>query len=289
MNAIICLTRKQSGVPGPLFEHGYQLECIGLKFSNRVGETVNPDLSLKGDSERTLLLVDCKSGGVKESQARTYANLSPDDVVAANITSLDSKNLILDITFVGMSKNEKKLLYAEAKNRYGLPVVIFEGLFMQKRGSNSFRNKRLDDLFQQGIKFRGKIPTDFYPFSADDLDSYILNEIAPILFEMHRKSLEFTVDDILREAHQFFDYLDNEEKDTLKGRIGWILRLIVQDQDLRFLLSKQKKWKIDPEVSAIYLKKGIQKFIEKCEVDEEKLKIVKLSDFFPSGEIADSM
>jgi hypothetical protein len=256
MNAIISLTRKERGIPRPLFQLGYQLECIGLKFPNRAGETVNPDLSIKGDVQRNLLLVDCKSGGVKHSQAERYAKLTSNEVIAANITSLESSNLVLDVSFVGMHKNENKLLEAEDKNKYGLPIIILDGLLMQKKGPNRFKNDDLNTVFDKGINFYAKIPTGFYPFSADDRNSYILEEIAQVLFEMHAKNLEFTEEDILLKAHPFHDYLEPGEKDSLKGCIGRILSLVEKDSDFRFVISKQKKWKIDPEIGIGPLRKG---------------------------------
>jgi len=283
INAIISLTRKEKGIPRPLFQLGYQLECIGLRFPNRHGDTVNPDLSIRGDVERNLLLVDCKSGGVKHAQAEIYARLTSEDIVAANITSLESRNLILDLTFAGMRKNEKKLLDAEDRNKYGLPIVVLDSLSMQKRGSNRFKNERLNELFDKGINFGGKIPTGFYPFSADDRNSYILGEIAPVLFEMHAKGLEFTPEDILTKAHPYHDYLDSGEKDALKGGIGRILSRIEQDPDFRFVISKQKtKWMISPDIGIVYLRRGIQELIEKWSEEEETPKLFEFFSREPS-------
>lgn len=277
MNAVISLTRKEKGVPLPLFQLGYQLECIGLRFPNRAGETVNPDLSIRGDAEKNLLLVDCKSGGIKRFQAERYAKLTSDDVIAANITSLESRNLVLDVSFAGMHKNESKLLEAEDKNKYGLPIIILDGLLIQKKGPNRFKNENLNTVFDKGVNLCSKIPTGFYPFSADDRNSYILEEIAPVLFEMHAKNLEFTEEDALLRAHPFHDYLDAGEKDSLKGCIGKILSLVEKDPDFRFVISKQKKWKIDPDIGIVHLRKGIQALIERwSEVEETP----RLSEFF---------
>jgi len=275
VNAAICLTRKSEEFPSPLFDMGYQLECIGLKFSNRDGETINPDLSIKGDLHGTLLLVDCKSGGVKHLQAARYARLTAEDIVSANVTSMDSANLVLDIAFFGTGKNREKLIEADNRGQYGIPIVILDKLLL-KKDVHQFKTQELEALFDKGVTFRKRIPTSFYPFSADDPPSYILNEIAPFLCIMHLQNEEFSEDDILQKAHPFLDYSDDDEKASLKGRIGNLLSSMQKDQDYRFLLDKQKKWKIDPEISSKNLKSAIQKFIEKLEKSERD---TRLSDF----------
>jgi hypothetical protein len=283
INAIICLTRKNTDLPSPLFEKGYQLECIGLSFTNLMGNTINPDLSIKGDSDKVLLLVDCKSGGLEQDQAQRYASLSPADIVSQNVTTLDSVGLQLEIMFVGSGKNEKKLLDGENKTKCAIPVVILKNtMVLVMQGPNHFKNGILNEIFGKGIQFNHAIPTGFYPFSADDSPSYILTEISPILLQMHLKESEFSEDEILRESHQYYDYLDKKERDALRARIGFILNAIKKDQDFRFVFDRQKKWKIDPQFSIITLKKAIQEFVVKLERVEEgsKLKVTTLTDIF---------
>jgi hypothetical protein len=265
MNVIICLTRKNKDLPSSLYNLGYQLEFIGPRFTTRMGEPVNPDISIKGHSERTLFLVDCKSGGLKHKQAQIYAKLTPEDVISAGVSGLDSKGLIVDVAFAGGNKAEPKLLEAEALGNYGLPILILDNLLLQKRGDNEFKNQNLEGLFSQGVTFRGKLPTGFYPFSPDDSRSHILAEIAPVLYEMHRRDCEFSEDDLLEKAHPYYECFDDQEKRQLKSRIGSILSSIPKEHDYRFLINKQNKWKIDSDMTPQRLQKAIQEFINKIE------------------------
>lgn len=259
-----------------MYNLGYQLEFIGPRFTNRDGETINPDISIKGHSESTLLLVDCKSGGLEHKQARRYSKLTAEDVISANITTLNSKSLLLDIALAGGHKAEPKLLEAEARENYGLPILILDNLLLQKRGDKNFNNQNLEGLFIQGVRFPGNLPTGFYPFSPDDSRSHILAEVAPVLYEMHRKDCEFSEEDLLREAHPYYDYFDDHEKSQLKARMGSILSSIHQDRDYRFVLDKQNKWKIDSEMTPQRLQKCIQEFINKTEEDDKQAKLPDL-------------
>jgi len=277
MNVIICLTRKSRDLPSSLYTQGYQLEYIGPKFTNRAGEEIHPDLSIKGHSESTLLLVDCKSGGLKPLQALRYSKLVPEDIVSAGVTSLDSKGLIVDVTFAGTAKAAPKLLEAESKGNYGLPIVIFNQILLQKLGPGKFKNPNLEGLFSKGIVFSKKCPTGFYPFSPDDSRAHILTEIAPVLFEMHRKESEFSEEDLLKAAHPFYDNFDDVERNQLKGRLGSILSEIPQEEAYRWVLTKQNhKWMIDPQMSAQKLQKAIQEYIELVDYKDKQTNLIDI-------------
>jgi len=183
--------------------------------------------------------------------------------------------------FVGTAKNEKRLLEEEEEGKYGLPILILRDSLLVKVGQNQFKSGILEGIFAKGVTFGKRIPTAFYPFSADDPSSYILTEISPILLEMQMNDSEFSEDELLHKAHQYYDYLDKKEKDALRGRIGFILSSIKKDQDFRFVLDRQKKWKIDRDFSPVTLKKAIQEYIRKLEREEEpsKLRATKLGDF----------
>jgi hypothetical protein len=269
MNAMICLSRKSQRTSSPLFDLGYQLEYIGPRFANRQGQIINPDLSFKGDAHHTILLTDCKTGGLDHEQATKYSRLSPEDIISANITTLDSAGLVLDIVFVGGKKSEQKLLEAELRNSYGIPIVILRDGSLKKKGQNHFRNSTLDSLFANGVIFSTKIPTGYYPFSSDDPPSYMLASIAPIMLDMLMRNVEFSEDDIIQKAHPLYDYLDKNEKVALKAKIGRLLTSIGEDTEFRFTIDKQKKWKIDPDMSLTRFKKMIQALIEKMEPSEK--------------------
>jgi hypothetical protein len=277
MNVIICLTRKSRDLPSSLFDQGYQLEYIGLKFTNRAGEEIHPDLSIKGHSESTLLLVDCKSGGLKHLQAQRYSKLTPEDIVSASVTRLDSKGLILDVTFAGTDKAGPKLLEAESRENYGLPIVIFDRFLLQKQGPGKFRNPNLESLFNQGVTFPKRCPTGFYPFSPDDSRAHILTEVASVLFEMHRKQCEFSEEEVLKEAHPFYDNFDDDERNQLKGRLGSILSEIPQEKDYRWVLTKQNhKWMIDPQMSTQRLQKAIQEYVELVDYRDKQTNLIEI-------------
>lgn len=278
VNVAICLTRKSDEFPCPLFDIGYQLECIGLKFSNRDGQIINPDLSIRGDPHRSLFLVDCKSGGMKHIQAGRYAKLAAEDIVSANATSMDSANLVLDIAFFGTDRNREKLAEADKRGQYGIPVVILHKSLL-KKDINQFKTQKLDELFANGVTFLRGIPTSFYPFSVDDSSSYLLMEIAPILCVKHLHNEEFSEDDILREAHPFYDYLGDDERAALKGRIGNLLSSMSEEQDYRFLIDRQKKWKINEEIKPKVLRSAIENYIQKLEKLEGATKLTDFSAF----------
>ncbi len=90
INNAICLARKQNCINNILSDNGYDLDYIGPRIPVSDGEVV-PDVTFKSTIENLLLIIECKSGSIDYSQALRYKNLTEEDIITSNITSLDSK------------------------------------------------------------------------------------------------------------------------------------------------------------------------------------------------------
>ena len=98
---------------------------------------------------------------------------------------------------------------------------------------NSFKCEILQRIFtvNGGVDLPNPTPVFYYPFGCYDSDSHILSNIIPVLLQFRGK--EFNVEDILKVTHnKLFDYMDQSFIDSLKGRVGNLLRSFSENPSL---------------------------------------------------------
>jgi len=287
MNVMIGLVNKHSTYPSTLSDKGYQLECICPSFLNNEGKEVNPDIIFKSHAENNLFIVECKTGTLQKEQATVSKNLTKDEIQQQHITTLTGE-FTLDKTLVCTEKNLSKV---DAKNRewnLNFPIVCkYNSNNIKKSNSIKFNSAVLESIFLNGINLPNNIPTVYYQFSPEDPDEYILMHILPAIMKLsltlHKD--HFTLDELLKETHLLYDYLDKKEQVKLRGKVGSLLSELERSELKEFLNkvpNQQNTWQI--------IKNRILSFRNKCQKmiseyhlilqkKEEEKKQRKISDF----------
>jgi len=286
MNIMIGLANKHETFPSVLADNGYQLDSICPSFLNKDGKEVNPDLIFKSHAENNLFIVECKTGTLQEEQAITYKSLTSEEVKQQNITTLPG-NFSLDKTWVCIEKNLTKVNSKNSEWKLNFPIVCKFNTTLKKSNNIPFNSTILNSIFTKGIDIPNNIPTVYYSFSPEDPEEYILMHILPAIIKLSLNPHKdyFTLEELLKETHLLYEYLDKNEKTKLRKRLGSILSYLERSELKEFLnkvTNTPNAWQI--------IKNRILSFRNKCQKmikeyhsilqkKEEEKKQKKISDF----------
>lgn len=233
MNMMIGLSKKHPTYPDVLAEEGFMLESIGTSFLDSKGNEVNPDIMFKCHNENSLFLLDCKSGTLKKKQSEVYKKLTPKEVKEQNITSL-SGDFELDKSWVCSDENLDKVKEKNEEWEINFPILFENDEELKKDNSSNFNSNSLEDIFEEGVSIDGRIPTSYYPFSPEDSEEYVMFHMIQGLIKLSLDDT-FKLEDLLRETHDLYDYLDEKEKKKLKRRVGKIMKRFERDEFKEYL------------------------------------------------------
>lgn len=262
MNIILGLVSKHKNFPHTLAEKGYQLESICPSFLNKEGKEINPDIILKSHEESNLFLGDCKTGTLQKEQSLAYQELSSTELREQQIVSLPGE-FTIDISYICLEKNLEKI--KEKVESWGLSSVILCKLnkgVLKIEGNSTFKSQILNEIFKEGINIPQDSPLIYYSFSPEDPEEYILLYVLPSILALSLKAKKdsFTLEELLRETHNLYDYLDEKEKKKLRAKVSKLLS-VLERNDLKEFLNKvqnqQNTWEI--------LTKRILSFRRKCQ------------------------
>lgn len=260
MNIIICLTQKNRSCEPVLFNNHYFLESIELSFNKKNGEIIHTDLALINPKINNLVFIECKDGGLELDQANRYASLETDDIINACVTTLSEK-FSHEVVYIGCENKETKLVDNLRDNSFKFPVLIIDNEKIRLK-HNNFNCHTLNGIFSNngGVDIPEPSPVFYYPFGKDDSDAWILSRIGPVL--MGLRGEEFDVEDVLKQIHQLYDYIDNTSLKDLKGRIGKLITKISKGEFNEFFdLPTNKKYKLK-QFGVVKFQNKLNKYVE---------------------------
>ncbi len=278
MNTVICLSTKSYRYCQPvLYENHYELESIEFSFNKIDGGLIDTDIILKNPELNKMLIVECKSGALEKEQADRYKGLSKEDIVNANITTLNS-DLDFQITYLTDSENKDKLIKSIIEHSADFPIILNDGKKLSL-AHNSIKCKALYKLLTEngGISIPENPPLTYYPFGVDDSEAHLLNCIGPVLIKLLGQ--EFNVEEVLFSTHRIYEHISDKGIKTLKGRIGKILTNLSKSELNEFFDVPSSKQFSLKNVSPRKFQNRLNKYI--AEVDQNPLteKQLELSSF----------
>jgi hypothetical protein len=258
MNIIICLSNKNRHCTPELFNNHYILESIELSFNKLNGNTIHADVCLINPKSNNFILLECKDGGLEIDQAKRYATLDQKDIINACVSTL-SGNFAHEVVYLGSENKANKLINAIKLNSFNFPILVSDENKIKLR-HNDFNCQILQKIFTQngGVDLPNPVPTFFYPFGKDDSNAYILRCISPVLIGF--RGTEFDVEDVIKQVHKLYEYIDNSSLNELKSRVGRLLNNVSKNELNDFFdLPATKKYKLKDT--------GVKRFqtaLEKC-------------------------
>ncbi|WP_423792097.1 hypothetical protein ACPB8Q_05060 [Methanocaldococcus indicus] len=254
MNIILALSSKNiRNWTNKFWEMGYNIASIepniGLSFEGN-NKTSNPDILLFSNRYKHFVIIDCKSRTLKDEQTKKYIELKKKPEIIPTYVSVNVDNpekIIADCTFVSfyeeicnndLVKSERIPILHVIKQNNTEKVEKIE----LKVGN--FQNGNLNRIFP--IHINAYIPNHLYPFDLYKEDfpafvEYVLREIIKFAWSNER----FSEEDLLKNVHKYWDYIDREKKKVFKRKARYIL-VKLRDGKLKDYLKKENnKWFVD--------------------------------------------
>lgn len=223
MNAWIGLCQLDDRFPDTLAELGYSVDIIEPGISIE-GDYIQPDLILTAPRRKHSLLLDFKSYQLKDHQNDRYdtAVQNPDQLVLRGaVQGVPPDELCVDFSYSSFGD----LTEIYDLSEFDFTTVQFEAhvgdanLRIEIVGSEGFDEPELDDAFPIEVPHGNDIPTDYYPYDAEDEDHtqfsiYMMN--ATIQLAGEYESDPFNVDELLAESHKLWGSMSEEKKKELR-------------------------------------------------------------------------
>ncbi|QQG48870.1 MAG: hypothetical protein HY247_00680 [archaeon] len=255
---------------------GYSLERIGMKIALPLGEPLVPDLSFKNANPNELLLIEAKSGGVDSEQGKKYSKLQPLDISKKGLTSLDAKDLSIQVCYACTASNKQKVLENEKRNKLGFPIIAFENNRIVKEPSSAlFKNHKLEKFFSAGVSFERSPSTDVYPFSADDSRGWIAFYVMAKLVELHAVGkTRFSEKDLMLKCHPLISYFSNEHQGEVHSVVHKALVSIVEIGSTRVQIRSvgNQEWEITKFHRVKSVRKMLMDLAEKLDSEPQDLR-----------------
>jgi len=223
MNAWVGLCQLDDRFPDTLAKLGYTVDIIEPGFSIK-GDYIQPDLVLTAHRRKHSLLLDFKSYSLKDHQNDRYetAVQNPDQIVLrGGVQGVPPDDLTADFSYSSFGN----LTEIHELSDFDFTTVQFEAhigdanLRIEIVGSERFDEPELNDAFPIEVPHGKDIPTDYYPFDAEEEDYtqfciYMLN--AAIQLAGEYGSDPFNVDELLAESHKLWESMSEEKKKELR-------------------------------------------------------------------------
>ncbi len=261
VNLLLALSRHTPDLDHPLDNIGYSLEHVGLRIVLPVGNPLVPDLSFRSANPNELLLIEAKSGGVNNEQARKYASLDPVEISKRGLTSLEAMGLSVQVCYAVTAMNRDKVLENEKRYRLGFPIITFQNnLVAREPKSSPFKNPKLEKFFSDGVKFRRNPSTEVFPFSADDSRGWIAFSVASKLIELNAVGISrFTELDLTRRCHPLMGYFSRENEAEIRSVVHKTLTSLRDIGSTRLVIRSlsNQEW----EISTFRRVKSVRKML----------------------------
>ena len=288
INLLISLSHRTPDLDYPLEKRGYSLDRIGINIVLPKGQ-LNPDVSFKSHKQNHLLLVEAKSGGVDNEQAKKYGSLTADDISKRGLTTLPATNLAFQVCYVCLSKNKREVLENEKRMNWGFPILVFDGSSLKKEITDAaFIDKDLENLFSAGVKFNREPSYTHYPFDNSDTKGWIAYCIISKLAEFWAKETRrFSENELVRACHPLIEYLGRKERNAIR-RTTHLFLVELNDKEFSRLEIKphrNQEWEL---LNFVLTKKHSESLMMMADDFDKKEDFADMREFFPESDPNDS-
>lgn len=243
INLWIALTQFQPTFSASLDELGYECDIIEerLYLYNSDGEKViHPDVVLTSNENDHALVVDCKSAEVDFDQIQRYLRLDGDEdqlVIQGLVDEVEPESLSAETilsSFSDLSENEIPeeiaLVHFDVDPTSGVAIWNLEGY--------SFDNSRLNSTFPINAHPGEPLPTSHYPFDIyeGDKEAMVAGVFSSVV-SLAMKQGEYSIEDVLKQAHPYWDKLGESKQEALLERTE-VIHLELLDAGLDEYLEK---------------------------------------------------
>ncbi len=219
INAWIALTRRDTTFSTTLADLGYECSVIEQPIYS-ADEIVRPDIILASPENDHAAVVECKSAKLDADQLQRYLQLRDEQLVTqAGVGDISPDAIDSDLclsSFVDLSE-EHALPSAFA-------VVHFDqhpssGVVLWNVDDYPFSCSPLRNAFPINRPPDTPLPRHYYPFSTEPEDHRALvSKVLQSAISLAVTQGEFTVEEVLRQAHPYWKAFSNDEQEHLRRR-----------------------------------------------------------------------
>ena len=226
MNILIGMSKDFKDYPSCFKDEGYTLEIIEPKFINSEAKTVNPDILLSSNGSLNAIVSEVKKGHISQEEVDKYNAITGENLRNEVEDVFDLERLTSEFIISGTTKTEESFDHLNLEE----PGLIFGGGKVKLR--NRFKDEKLNQKFKDDITIPDKPPTNFYPFSPNDKDAVIVSKISQSLMVIAANTygedeLEFSTEDILEEAHPYWNRISGSGKKEIKSKTETIIEKLM--------------------------------------------------------------
>jgi hypothetical protein len=238
---------------GTLLELGYEADVIEEKVflqTEEGEEVVHPDIILTSPSQEHSLIIDVKSTKIDKDQLERYL------ILEDNEKQLFLQGLIEDTSIQDLRTDITLSSFTDLCNA-GIPssiaVVHFDispssGLFIKNCKDNKITNEDTADAFPINVHPEYPLPTGHYPFDIAEGDQEeMVSTVFMTVMELSIKSGEFTIEDVAKNSHPYWEVIGDGKQDELKQRVEKVfLELIdagLEDHLEKIAGTQGQRWK----------------------------------------------
>jgi len=284
MNYIIGMCKRHKDWICLLNDLGYEPQIIEQQIRTSTDEVVKPDVIVTSNRLIHSLVFECKGGTtIDTDQLRRYSTLAVDNLLRW-VTTFTSTDFHFDVCISDLQENH--LFLATISKHF--PMITFGKHKLFRTGE--FKEGTLNDAFSKPIDLVGKIPPlSYYPFSEDDVNTYIAPFVIRGLVSVAVKKAKggpsaleeslVTRDELLRLIfNPVFDALSKQHQGRLRGKIREVVRWVLAREEMEEALG------VIESRAGMTIRQPLEKLVREAQRLIEQLETQKpLIDFMPKS------
>jgi len=223
LNLFFGMCKGAGGLPRGLYELGFRVETVEIRFTNSDRRTVAPELIIASEQIHHTVLFEWKSGANTDTdQLQRYSRITTEDLVAkAYLTR--GKCTIHDIAVIGKDEHRDRIPIGIEEGGYDFPVlvVVADGL---ETILNGFHVAETDAAFRRLTVNWDTLPTTFFPVDADsELWEFAEHAIPLVLQEMQKGSPRVLANEIGKDIVPLWETMRPDYQGRLENKIEAVI------------------------------------------------------------------
>lgn len=225
INLWIALSRHEDTFSATLAKHGFECDVIEdhfYLFEDDGEDVLHPDIILTSPQYDYSLIVDCKSEEIDPDQLERYLKLNENKdmlILQDLVRDVDPDDFGVEMVLSSFSR----LSSSEIPDSFA--IVHFDqdpysGLSIWNLDENPFKMAEVNGTFPINVKPSYPLPTGHYPFDVYEGDKEaMVSSVFSSVVSLAMQEGEFSIEDILRRSHPYWDKLGDQKFSELKDRV----------------------------------------------------------------------
>lgn len=252
INLWIALSRFEPTFSNTLSELGYECDVIEDRLYIHDGDgndIICPDVILTSDVDEHSLVIDCKSEEVDSDQLERYLRLYDREeqlVVQGLVREIDSETLSIDTVLSSFSNLSEKPIQNEFSIVH-FDLAPYSGLSIWNAEEYQFNSESVSESFPINVHPEQPLPTGHYPYDIYEGDKEaMISIVLSTIISLTMKEGEFSIEDILKQSHPYWNTLGENKKSELYDRVEIIFhelrRLGLDDYIEKIAGTEGREW-----------------------------------------------